>query len=340
MKSFIFVVFCIMFAFSSCKQKNTNVFCEECKEIIDTENPIELQPYTIMLEDSLLAGNDVTVIGGKEKRLLITSLDDKEAVFHLYDVEGHLLMTFGKIGKSESEFTGGAMVTDQVEGNDVYVNDVNTCTLKVLDIDSILLSRRCVVKKKFKTVPRALNVFCVNDTLLFYEQETLDNYRLCRKSIPNAAKYHSIELYKPCTKPSSVYQSKMSFDKERSVIVAAMRNKAQVNFYNIESGKRQAVKVLRDKTASQENGSESHEYYCDISTNSQYIYALYMDQSSDDAYEKEKNMEIHVFDWDGNYLKSLKTNNYIVKISVDKENKWLYGLDLNGNVYKYSLNNM
>ena len=337
MKNNILLIAFIIFAIFSCKKENTNVFCGEYKEITDIGTTIELKPHIIVSEDSLLAANDITVIGD---RILITSLDNKECVFQLYDMKGHLITTFGKIGRTENEFTEGTIVTDQLEGNDIYINDVNSCMLKVLNLDSVMQSKQNIVKKTFKTTPRTLNAFCVNDTLLIYEQETLDNYRFCMENTCNSFKYPYVDLYKPCQKPSEFYQSKMSFNKEHNMIVAAMRNNSQINFYNIKSGNRHSIKILRGDMSSKMNGNSNHEFYCDISTNSQYIYALYMNQSSEDAYEKEKRMEIHVFNWNGDYIKCLETTNYIIRISVDEKNEWLYALDLNSNVYKYLLNNI
>lgn len=337
MKKIVLTLSCVILIISSCKERTTNIFCDKFEEITDKNNPVELMPQVIISEDSLLVPDDVTVI---EDKILITSLDNKEAVFHLYNLEGEMIATFGNIGKAETEFTYGTMVTNQIDRSSVYVNDVNTCALKVLNLDSVIQSKHCVITKTIRTAPRTLNAFCVNDTLLMYEQETFDNYRLCSKNIAKSINYPSIDLYKSNSKPSNVYQSKMAFNEDKGIIVAAMRNSNQVNFYGIKSGDRHAIKISRDKIPLQKEFGNGHEFYCDITSNSRYVFALYMNQSSDDAYEKKKNMEIYVFDWDGNYIKSLETKEYINKISVDKENKWLYALDLDGNIYRYSLKDM
>lgn len=48
-------------------------------------------------------------------------------------------------------------------------------------------------------------------------------------------------------------------------------------------------------------------------------------------------MEIHVFNWDGDHYKTLKTEEYIIDISIDRNNRYMYGVDSDGNIYKYNL---
>ena len=123
------------------------------------------------------------------------------------------------------------------------------------------------------------------------------------------------------------------------MIVAAMKNSNQVNFLNINTGFRRAVRITNGNEYSRDGDKQRYQYYCGITTNFQYVYALYMNQTLDDAFEKRKNMCIHVFDWKGNYIKSLQTKDYIIKISVDKKNEWMYALDNDGRVYRYPLKN-
>lgn len=334
MKTLWTMVF-VLILLSSCKRGESNFFCEECEIVIDKTAPIELVSEVIIHEDSLLSPNDITLLDDK---LIITSLDNTSAIFNVFTNNGQHITDFGTIGKADNEFTFGAKVT-QVEGHDFYVNDVNTCSLKKMNIDSIIDSKVCVISKSIKTAPRALNAFIVDDTLLIYEQETFDNYELFRDNISKSTNNPAIKLYAPRNSPSDYYQSKMSYNKNNNMIVAAMKNSNQVNFLNINTGFRRAVRITNGNEYSRDGDKQRYQYYCGITTNSQYVYALYMNQTLDDAFEKRKNMCIHVFDWKGNYIKSLQTKDYIIKISVDKKNEWMYALDNDGRVYRYPLKN-
>lgn len=79
------------------------------------------------------------------------------------------------------------------------------------------------------------------------------------------------------------------------------------------------------------------QYYCKLSGNDEYVYALYMNQTYEDSFAKPKEMEIHVFSWDGKLEKILKVKEYLLTIAVDDENKFLYGRDNNNNIFKYQL---
>lgn len=80
---------------------------------------------------------------------------------------------------------------------------------------------------------------------------------------------------------------------------------------------------------------DMHVYYCSTCTDGNKVYALYMNQSDDDSYEVQKAMEIHVFNFDGGYIRRFSVPEYIVDIDCDEEN--LYGVDFDGNIYRYPL---
>lgn len=60
-----------------------------------------------------------------------------------------------------------------------------------------------------------------------------------------------------------------------------------------------------------------------------------MNQSNEDSYDVAKEMEIHVFDFDGVYVGRCVVQEYIIDIDCDGEN--LYGKNLEGDIYKYTL---
>ncbi|MCC8145817.1 MAG: TolB-like 6-bladed beta-propeller domain-containing protein, partial [Bacteroidales bacterium] len=53
--------------------------------------------------------------------------------------------------------------------------------------------------------------------------------------------------------------------------------------------------------------------------------------------EKEK-VEVHIIDWNGNPVSKLVLDRYVRYITVDTENKVLYGInDVSENLYKYDI---
>ena len=86
-----------------------------------------------------------------------------------------------------------------------------------------------------------------------------------------------------------------------------------------------------------EDEDKQMNYYTGITTTSKYVYALYMNQSREEAFDKEQPTEIHVFDWDGNFVKKLVANEYLYSITVNANDNAIYACDMEGNVYRYEL---
>jgi hypothetical protein len=47
--------------------------------------------------------------------------------------------------------------------------------------------------------------------------------------------------------------------------------------------------------------------------------------------------EIHVFDWEGNFVQKLKLDNKVNQIALDPVNNLLYGCTLEEDIYQYRL---
>jgi hypothetical protein len=61
-----------------------------------------------------------------------------------------------------------------------------------------------------------------------------------------------------------------------------------------------------------------------------------MNQEYNEAYSVEKEMEIHVFDWQGKAIFKYIVPQYITAISIDEDQHCLYGLAINDeHIYKY-----
>lgn len=62
-----------------------------------------------------------------------------------------------------------------------------------------------------------------------------------------------------------------------------------------------------------------------------------MDQPYEKSYEYEKQMELHIFDWNGRPLHRVLIPEYIKSITVDAQAKKLYGLLNDEAIYVYDL---
>lgn len=78
-------------------------------------------------------------------------------------------------------------------------------------------------------------------------------------------------------------------------------------------------------------------YYSDLTCSNEYIFALYPRQPITQWGLQEKKSEIQVFTWDGEAVCKIFTPDYLLYIQVDKENKFLYGLNANEEIILYPL---
>ena len=50
-----------------------------------------------------------------------------------------------------------------------------------------------------------------------------------------------------------------------------------------------------------------------------------------------KNLHLHVFDWDGNFIYDISLSERLRAIALDESSKTLYGVDTFDNIYKYDM---
>ena len=83
---------------------------------------------------------------------------------------------------------------------------------------------------------------------------------------------------------------------------------------------------------------ERHHYMA-CSASKDHVYALYSGQSdATDPDEASHGREVHVFDWEGQYVGKLHLDTPMFGLSVDEKAGWLYGTSLlDAGVYRFRL---
>lgn len=310
--------------------KNSHYFCDNHR-VINTPKDSDVLASELFITGDSAAGTDyIYSIGGY---LVATSYDRNNGIFAVYDSLGTFMGRFGSFGMATNEFSQGMKPNGQFHNGVFFVNDVNLNTLKAIDLQLSLDSARCMVNKTVKTGNRAMAAFYLDGDDVLFEQETYDSYRIVIIDQDTKSIKKNLNLYKPHKNPFDTYADIAFISPDKKRIVLAMRFLNQVNFLSLEDNKRKSVSLYEDAFVCKDK-SKGREFYCDVTADNSYIYALYMNQSRDDAYEKAKPMEIHVFNWAGNFIKKMIVNEYIVHISVST-NGTLYGCDLDDNIYKY-----
>lgn len=311
----------------ACGRNTENPYCENTTIAGSSNKFTELEAELLISGDTLPHINDIIIVGN----CIFADMDDKNARIRIFSIDGEALGQYGKSGRAENEYSSGMSFIAQPSPNKLYLQDVNKGSISILDTDSMVKDTGNVSPRVIRTFPRVLNAFISNDTTLIYEHEVPGSYALASQNINTGVANWDETLYSPAENAFNHYHSYMVFNEKKQKIASAMRFRNQINFFDISTKKRKSVIVNTHLTKSDDDG---HQYYCSVAANDSNIYALYMNQCSEDSYDVAKPMEIHVFDWEGNFIDKYRVNEYIVRIAVDKDGN-IYGRDLECNVYRY-----
>ncbi len=315
---------------TACAQKDPNPFCDNTVIVSLDDKYDERHGSLIISGDTLPAVNNLIIVND----MLIADMEDNNGRLQVFTLDGKRIGKFGKLGRSDNEYTSGMSFIGQPDNRYLYLKDVNKSLIVILDLDSLKDNGKVIYKRTVKSFPRVLNAFISEDSNLIYEHEIPGSYALTSRNIDNGDELWEEILYEPTDDPFSKYHSYMVMNDKKKKIVSAMRFRNQINFLDLDTKERKSFSVKSDNVP--DNNPEGHEYYCDIKANDDNIYALFMNQSMEDSYLVEKPMEIHEFDWDGNFIRKIPVSEYIVKIAVARNGN-LYGKDLQGNIYKLTL---
>lgn len=124
-------------------------------------------------------------------------------------------------------------------------------------------------------------------------------------------------------------------------LAQAMIQFDQINIIDFKS--RKNISITTSNHFMQQPVNDNQEpimYYSDLTCSNEYIYALYSKQPITQWGLQEKKTEIQVFSWDGEAVCKIFVPEYLLYIQIDKENKLLYGLNANEEIFKYDIKDM
>lgn len=266
-------------------------------------------------------------------------------VFNVLTLNGKVVSQFGTIGKANDEimncqFNGQ---TEKIEGNNcVWINDVSKARLLLIDIDKSIEKNKITIMREAKTSPMSVYNFCVNDSIIITEELTGNNFEFIKHNV-NLNTYYQETLYNDDSQNAfNLYKSIWRLNPHKNKIIGAMQSVNQINFYSMDNHERWSVvigkqSVEKNKLIDVETGLAHTVTFCDLEVTDSYIYALYMNQNQNDAYEKTKSQELLVFDLNGNYIRTIILNEYIIDIAISRNEKFLYGRTPDDNIYRYKL---
>ena len=340
-KKSIFVIACMaiicyllvtLFCLSSCSQKTKQgYFCDNHKVIDDVSDSVSLAGSRIIALDSTTFAFSVNVVG----RHIVLITGNRDSVLAVYGLDGKKEGTFGKIGNARNEFTMGLMLNGQFDGSKFWIHDVNAMSLASINIKSSLESGTVVLGESFKTDPRTMNAFYINDHTVAYDSETADNYQFKIENPSGRQTVKTIDLYPPHKDAFNTYRSNMAINGGGDRLAFAMVTLNQVNFMSLDGSERSSVSVYEDAKIC-EDPKQSIVYYSCIAANDRHVYALYANEKQY-GHSESRPSEIHVFDWKGNFVKKILVKDVLFRIAVDGDDN-VYGLNVKSqSVIKYDV---
>lgn len=341
MKKYVYYLL-IIFSLFSCSERPVSYFAgNACKSIILKDSLI--LNGEIIVRD-IFGAIDIEVVDGYV--VLITPR--KENVFCVYNLQGDSLSAFGVRGNGPNDLVNCRLNGQrEIEGGNalMWINDVSSARLNRLNITQSVVRGSCLFDKIISTYPMSMNAFFISDSLILAENMGQDNFHMISYNPLLNKEISSEQLYSPSVKEGvfSYYKSAWRISNDKNRMVSVMFSINEVNFWNRYTGSRFSCSigpfVPIDKLVDEKTQLEKQTYYCDVKTTDRFVYALYMNQSHDIAYLEEKPMEVHVFDWDGQFVKRFILPQYILGIAVDADDKMIYGLEEDSAIYKYNIGN-
>ena len=330
-----------MIGLIACNQHSKNIFAER-EVLIEKFKEERKLVYEIFLSEIY---GYFDIVSLNDQLLLFSRL--RENLFTVYDTQGDSIGSFGTIGQGPNEllnnrWTGQSNIDST--GNKIWINDVSNARLVEINITKSLIENHCVFEKIIKTPSLSINCFFDNDSILIIEQQGAQNYKLFGvNTLSNNNLFNQDVYLKNSENPFSIYKSIINVNSKFTKVLFVMQSLNMVNIFDIETMNRKSFVIDKSYRPMLVNALDRNTklpkwvYYIDAVATTDRIYTLYLNQSYEESFAVEKEMEIHVFSWDGEALFRYKIDNYLEAIAVDEKNQYIYGLGLDEILYKYKI---
>lgn len=174
--------------------------------------------------------------------------------------------------------------------------------------------------------PSKYNLYDIEHKKVMKEYELFKQpiYNL-NKKIENRDYLHSIDRIKP----------------DNNKIAMGMWMFPQINILDVKSGELKGFRINKniDFNYIKNTSKKLRLYYKTISVDNAHIYALYSEAFIEDGLEgfRTPANTIHVFDWDGNFVRKIILDQKILNMTLDPVKKYLYCINNEDVIYYYDL---
>lgn len=311
------------------------------KDVFDKNQKV-LKSENIQLNDSLCDPTCFYVL--RDTLALVINQPQCEYIMEFYSLKSRrLIARIAPVGQGPDELTSSCSLVEKENDSILYIRDRNSCYK--LSIDSMLKYKRLMPLSKFKLSPDVHNyceICMLGDTkYIAYNIWYLDSSEYNNK-VPKLKIYdiHDNKGHNVGDLPyfvASVNGAHLFRVNQTGQIWAADIHRDKIEIINdslrtvkkIEGPDFYVPRYKRvDSNApikfiTFKNDKEIRAY-SNFAVTSQHVYLVYEENDCFDG-EHLKPVKIAKFDLKGNFICSYRTDRYIYSISVDKDEKYLYG---------------
>lgn len=320
-----FLLVVIILHFSACKKTSDLNSISHIRGNVILSSDLLIQPSTIAITDSFI------IIGDRNLSAL--------QIYSLPEIK--YVATIGERGQGPGEFiTLWSLNKDYSQSNNLWVYDPSLRRLTNISLEDA--TYHSIITLKMGT---PYNPVVVNDTLIISPGLSLTDGRFgaydksgdLLESIGDIPGDHENSV--PIPIHLQAYQGVFRVKPDYSMLAMSLRYADRIDIFKpngnnittiigpIESTPIYEVVSVDETPVMQMNQEKTRFGYIDITVTNNYIYALFSGRLNKDHPGKANfGNNIHIYDWDGNFVQQFMLNDDVLKIVVDKSNQNLYAI--------------
>lgn len=276
--------------------------------------------------------------------LYVQVTDEDPYHFKAYSTE-----TFDYLGAFVREGRGpGEMVSPHIAKNDtgaeyLGLNDNQTGKACLVDVIRSISNNNTEIVRSYDLPSGVLDWLPLSDVEDFVLQQDGDEmlYRLIRSDDNSQQIFHPYEGIRGkgnITYFSSLFTMSGISGKVAEVMIFF----PQINFLDTENGRLYSVAVDRsyrkwESVLCRMMDMSTVQYYDGVTSNQDYVFAIYKGLTFSDMNKAGQGCSIHVFDWAGHFLCEIKISENLIDIAYDSSAELMYGLDSEEDIVRYDL---
>lgn len=299
------------------------------------------------------------------------AIRDSLLMFVGEDVDGFLkvfsLNSFNQIGKfclkgrAKNEFIQAVSLTEQTyvnKGNIIYpLVNIPAFELKEINVTESLRKQSTVVSSVTECSSKGEFILLDDDVNKRFESRLFQNsIEMKRRDIPvsyflcDGKKEKTVRVFNRIMKIEDEtdiyvpYVAQMSKHPDRNLIVEVHSGIDYIFYFDID--KKEHFAIHQAGTITYNDYLEYQKVgplvFSDVAVASDYFFVLYWNGEYSKSFDKsERKPELILFDWEGNFINSVKLNQQIHSIEYDERNKVLYGINrIDETLYRFDVKHL